>query len=239
MKIKDTMPEYFKKLIKELLMKASSSVVEYLINSGFINFLNNEELWSFLINQEELTVIKELELILGKKINLCGSLNYTYDALRGFKVEKTHVTGLALEVCNLKSIPELISKLKYLKELNLEGNFINELSKSIDVLKNLKKLEILKLNQNRLETLPESIGDLISLTVLNLMDNILTELPESIENLKFLKILFLDGNKLRRIPESVYNLDSLCQISFRENKFVPKIPILKKKFKNKNIKIMK
>ena len=239
MKIKDTMPEYFKKLTKELLVKASSSVVEYIIDRGFVNFLSEEELWSFLINQEELIAIKELEKNIGKKINLCGNLNYTYEALRGFKVEKTHITGLALEVCSLRNIPELISKLKDLKELNLEGNYISDLSKSMDILKNLKKLEILKLNHNRLETLPESMGDLISLKVLDLTDNILIELPESIENLIFIEILFLDGNKLRRIPESVYNLDSLHQISLRRNKFVPIIPTLKKKFKNKNIIIIK
>lgn len=236
-KIQETMPEYFKSLVRNLLEKSSAQVLKYLIDSYgiYIKNLSQEEFWSSLIDSEELIVIKELEKELGREIKLFGEiLHIDFDfALRAFTVEKKKVTGLALQFCELKNVPELIRSFKNLKVLDLKGNKIIDLSKSMEILKNLHQLEVLKLHYNRLEILPENFGEISSLKELNLRDNKLTVLPDSFENLKALEILALDDNRLKSVPVPIYNLTSLRRLLLQDNRFIPNIQIIKGKMKNK------
>ncbi len=237
-KIQKSMPVYFKLLIKRLLRNSSSLAMRYLVHSVYIKFLSEKEFWLNSINSDELTIIKDLEKKLGKKIVVTGEIYNSVDAVRAFSIEKRSITGLALEYCGLKTVPDLIKYLKNLKILDLKGNLLRNLSESMIILKTLKELEVLKLNQNKLNNLSESIGDLNSLKALNLGGNRLANLPDSIEDLKFLEVLNLTDNNFKFIPKPVYELRSLKELYVQSNKFVPNTKSIKEKMGNKDIKII-
>lgn len=66
-----------------------------------------------------------------------------------------------------------------------EPVFVNVLQLIPDAISKLKKLEELDVSSNSLESLPDSIGMLINLRILNVSANNLTALPESIGHCRF------------------------------------------------------
>lgn len=60
-----------------------------------------------------------------------------------------------------------------------------------DAISKLKKLEELDLSSNSLDSLPDSIGMLLNLRILNVTSNNLTSLPESIAHCRFVFLSFL------------------------------------------------
>lgn len=60
-----------------------------------------------------------------------------------------------------------------------------------DAISKLKKLEELDVSSNSLESLPDSIGFLLNLRILNVTANNLTTLPESIAHCRFRFLSFL------------------------------------------------
>jgi Leucine-rich repeat (LRR) protein len=92
----------------------------------------------------------------------------------------------SLEIGNtkaLKTFPEEIRQLKWLKKLSVTRTDISEL--------------------------PEWIGEFPELVILNLDSNKITSLPESIGNLKKLKEINLSCNRLQTLPETFGNLSVL------------------------------
>ena len=102
----------------------------------------------------------------------------------------------------LKSIPQQIFDLQYLKSLSLEFNQITEVS---DKISNLVSLESLYLDYNHLKTLPESIGTLSLLKELSISHNDITYLPKSIKNLRNLKHIYTRGTKVKEVPNFLKN----------------------------------
>lgn len=81
----------------------------------------------------------------------------------------TSLRELSIVKCGLDSIPEGILNIKWLKVLNLKGNSITLITKSMSRLNNLNKLD---LSDNGLETICyESFEELDSLCAVNLLDN--------------------------------------------------------------------
>ncbi|MHA1728757.1 MAG: leucine-rich repeat domain-containing protein, partial [Promethearchaeota archaeon] len=112
------------------------------------------------LERKECKVLESLEERLnGEKIPLVEKIEFfTF----GFKINNRHIVGIGFYKNDLETLPESITKLTSLKELNL--------------------------GHNKLITLPESIGNLTSLKELNLGHNKITTLPESIEKwLDYLK----------------------------------------------------
>lgn len=108
------------------------------------------------------------------------------------------------ELCNL-------SNLKLLKLTNCEINEIpNEISK-------LNKLTEVDLSENYLERLPETIGGLTSLKYLNVFKNRLSTLPSSFSALQALQKLILTGNKFTKIPPQLRHLSSLVILKLNSN----------------------
>ena len=79
----------------------------------------------------------------------------------------------------------------------LSGNQLTKLPESITKLSNLTDLD---LSNNQLIKLPESITKLSNLTTLLLSGNQLTKLPESITNFSNLTWLDLSNNQIKKIP---------------------------------------
>jgi len=97
----------------------------------------------------------------------------------------------------LTSLPESISKISKLTQLDLRKNQLTKLPKFLSQLSNLTELN---LSCNQLTNLPEFLSELSNLTKLNLTSNQLTKLPKSITQLSNLTQLYLKENPLVSPP---------------------------------------
>ncbi len=201
-----------KEEIAKRLATGYPTVVKYLIEEYYLDYLTREELLFGILEPEEAEVITKLDAICGEDFNLVDKF---YDVLDlSFIVKDRHVIGLTLSFFNLKTFPEEITTLISLKELRLGGNRFSTIPESI---KNLKNLHTLYIFDNELTELPDSIGELNSLQYLNLTNNHLKFLPESFGNLNSLRFLGLEENNLKKIPESLVDLVSLEELNLNSN----------------------
>ncbi|MEY3329047.1 MAG: hypothetical protein RLZZ115_1930, partial [Cyanobacteriota bacterium] len=114
----------------------------------------------------------------------------------------------------LTSVPESITRLTNLSQLDLGRNQLTSVPESITRLTNLSQLD---LGRNQLTSVPESIGSLTNLSQLNLSENQLTNVPESIGSLTNLSQLDLGRNQLTSVPESITRLTNLSKLYLSYN----------------------
>ncbi|APG64830.1 hypothetical protein LPB136_05410 [Tenacibaculum todarodis] len=112
-----------------------------------------------------------------------------------------------------KKLPDAFYKLTNLKNIEIQGSNIEEVSNNIN---NLKKLETLKIYHNKIKKLPKKMGNLNNLKDFYLNHNQITELPEDIGKLK-LTYLSLNNNKLKQLPNSIVKLNKLETLNLKEN----------------------
>ena len=120
----------------------------------------------------EYDVLVDLEEKIGGKIPIVDKIEWN---TFGFIVENNHIVGLVLTNKGLSSLPEIITKMTWLKRLDLSSNQLTSLP---DTIGNLESLKELYLASNKLTSLPDSIGNLTSLEELNLRENKLSSIPE-------------------------------------------------------------
>ena len=114
----------------------------------------------------------------------------------------------------IQKVPNCISILNNLKNLDLSNNKIKDLPVGLFLLKQLK---ILYLNGNQIQSLNDEIGQLENLIILNLADNKLVSLPISIGRLKKLQGLHLQNNHLRKLPINLLELENLVICNYSNN----------------------
>lgn len=102
----------------------------------------------------------------------------------------------------------------FLRTLNLRGNRIEYLPKTVNL---LQQLEILDLSSCGLRALPESVGELESLTKLQVQHNKLKTLPLSLGNLAALVELDVSRNRLEALCEELGNLVRLERLDVSNN----------------------
>ncbi|XP_047010321.1 leucine-rich repeat-containing protein 1 isoform X1 [Ictalurus punctatus] len=117
----------------------------------------------------------------------------------------------------LYNLPETIGCLVSLKDLWLDGNQLSELPEEIGSMKNLLCLDV---SENKLEHLPEEMACLLSLTDLLVSQNLIDALPQGIGKLKRLSILKADQNRLVQLPESIGDCESLTELVLTENQLL-------------------
>jgi leucine-rich repeat protein SHOC2 len=109
----------------------------------------------------------------------------------------------------IKALPEAITKLQNLEELDLGRNGFLSLPNQVASLKGLK---ILRLDYNNIREIPSFIGELNNLKELSICSNGRIALPQSLNNLKGLKVFMgnsyltlKDQKKLRdRFPNAIF-----------------------------------
>lgn len=82
------------------------------------------------------------------------------------------IKSLTIKDCALKALPEEISMLIYLYEMNLSGNELQKLPHSFIELKNLKRLN---LDKNHFNLFPDPIKEMKKLTHLSIDGNLFPE----------------------------------------------------------------
>jgi Leucine-rich repeat (LRR) protein len=123
----------------------------------------------------------------------------------------------------LKILPDFISKLFKLENLNLSNCGLETIPSWIG---NLTNLTGLSLDNNHISFIPESFGNLSKLAGVSFEKNLISYLPESIGNLANLSHLHLGRNKISRLPQSFGKLTSLKKVYLNAN---PLFPYLKNK----------
>lgn len=236
---------FAKRVFKEEIAKRLSypffPVITYLINEGYVRYLddgelnallkrsvkgivrhNNHELLSLisksLIEEEDFENLLKFEKVLS--FDLYPMIGNISNMSHGFNLDiKTRkVNEISLINKRLKTIPKSIAEFKDLEKLNLSRNKLTTISDEICQLKHLRKLVLLR---NLIRKLPEAISNLENLEILDLSYNNLEELTNSFKYLKFLKKIFLHKNEFLSFPRDVCNLKSLETLSFN-NKLISK-----------------
>ncbi len=196
------------------------SVVNFLIEEKYLDYLNREEFWNIL--PPETYLLKEIENKLGYNFKIFSQgdeemyIEKSKKNQMGFSIDGDKVDRVIFYNCTLIS--------------NQDWNWI------IKKLTNFESLKILGIEKCNLIKLPESIGGLTKLEVLNLENNQLNKLSSSVKNLTSLKVIYLNNNNLIQIPTVFYKLNSLKTIFIRNNNISDSTLIIDK-MRKKGIRI--
>ncbi|XP_060667583.1 probable LRR receptor-like serine/threonine-protein kinase At1g07650 isoform X1 [Ziziphus jujuba] len=149
-----------------------------------------------------------------------------------FPANRCHIHGIFLMGQDLDGVlPPSLSKLPYLRQVNLGKNI---LSGSIPPEWVSMKLEFLVLSVNNLSgPIPAYLGNITSLRALGLESNLFSgSVPPEFGNLVNLETLFLNANNLTGgLPVTFSNLTKLRTLRISSNNFNGKIPDFFHKFK--------
>ncbi len=255
-----------KKVFREEIAKRIESgnfqVITFLIEEGYINYLNREDFLFCILNHSDADIIYKLEEELDIVFNVSLSIN---DSLsNSISIENKNVVDINFEFNKIsqkvENIFECLAKLKNLEILSISNSDLTFLSLKVGKLKNLMCLELcnnqiitipdsigklrnlteLNLAGNQIVNIPDLIGDLINLKRVNLGHNQIVIIPNSIGKLKKLETLDLRHNQISTIPNIIGNLKSLYYIYLQENRIKqPKIvrEMLLKNNRLRNVRI--
>lgn len=116
----------------------------------------------------------------------------------------------------LATFPVELYQLENLETLCLSGNVISTLPDDLSRLAALRELDLMS---NRLKHFPKSLTQLARLETLYLWGNQLEEIPEDVELLTNLRVLQVAQNSLRRLPVTLARMESLECLFIHDNPF--------------------
>jgi len=164
--------QVFKEEIAFRLASGDESVVTFLENEHFTDYLDRDQYFMTILNPLEAETLLELEKFTGEFINqkLDWEEFYTgveLDASQQFIVKNKSIIALLLYWFNkpARNLPNSISNFKNLQVLRYYGEKIPSIPKIIGELKNLKELSV---ESNTLEVIPDSILDLCMIEKLSI-----------------------------------------------------------------------
>jgi len=238
----------FKEEIAKRLKSGSPSLILYLYEKKYINYLNREEFWNVfgedgLVLSEIEQKIKKFKIIDKKKVYSKNSDAYDYFLLRSeisfhsgpmvFIFENGKITGIGISGNKKEVWEDSLYNLDILAESSgdIEIEFLPE---SISRLKELKELVLRDIG---LKTLPISITKLKKLKILSITSNPQFILSNNLWKLKSLETLDLSNNKLTTIPKGIENLENLKELILHSN-CIESFP-MKSIEKLKNLKTIK
>ena len=148
------------RLKEEIIARIQSGyepVIEYLKWEGYIDMLNNEELLNGLLNHEKAEVLLELQKQLDIEFQYVPNIHWEIyfpppidteklDKIRKFSISDKKISLLNLEYNEFINTFEIVSKLKNLEEIQLNGSTsgvnADELINPLNHLKNIKKIYV-------------------------------------------------------------------------------------------------
>ena len=148
------------------------------------------------------------------------------------------LSHLNLEFLNLKhndirTLPESITRLTTIKDLNLSHNHLVD-AESYTYLSQLPLLYNLWLDHNKLKALPKTIGLLDQVAYLYINDNQLTSLPEEFKEMKGMWVLHMGHNNFIELPEVLTKMKRLFLLHANNNR----IASLPETYFTENLSIM-
>jgi hypothetical protein len=122
---------------------------------------------------------------------------------------------LDLSGLGLVQLPDKITRLNKLTDLNLANNRLAAMPAEVLQLADLARLD---LSHNPVSSLPPDIARLAALTRLDINHTLITALPAEIGRLAQLTRLFLAHNRLEMLPESIGELGHLTRLGLSHNR---------------------
>mgnify|MGYP006310831263 FL=1 len=86
--------------------------------------------------ESNIETLKEIESIVGEEFSIVEDVNW--NTKMGFTSSNNRVSELGLYDCNLKTLPEALTRLKSLKELYIYENNLSALPESLSKLKSIE-----------------------------------------------------------------------------------------------------
>jgi len=239
----------FKEEIAKRISSGNETVIEFLINERYIDFLEREQYLLSLLKPIEAETLIKLEKFTDQQFTQIGVRKYFDNGIKEyiypqFMARDKSISALLvywydrppkplpewignlknLEIfhyfgSNIPSLPKNFSKLKSLKELAIDSEILNKVPESIT---RLYHLEDLSIRSPVLETIPENFGNLINLKILSI-GSMLTVLPDTIIKLEKLEYLYLNNNRLSKLPEFLSSFESIKELNIKNN-FIENIP---------------
>ena len=131
--------------------------------------------------------------------------------------------AISLAARELEAVPQQLSELSWLRELDLSNNHLSRFPEPVLQLTGLERLD---LSGNRLWKIPDGLAALHQLRVLDLSKNRLTRFPRAVCQLRQLEQLDLSspsayGKKPRQLldlPVEIGQLTQLRRLAFRSNR---------------------
>nr|XP_015813250.2 carboxypeptidase N subunit 2 [Nothobranchius furzeri] len=197
-RLEDVANETFSGLRRLEVLKLNNNLISHLTPDTFSNVSQLRELH---LEHNKLARLSDSSFSLLTNLsvlNLRGNLLTTFSR-NVFGREPTHLKELNLRGNQLTQLSSL-SALTSLTDLTLSENKLSSLAE--DVFINLTALENLELSENQLVTLPERIfKHLFNIKEISLHRNNLTRLePQLFEDQAFIQRLYLSENRLETLP---------------------------------------
>jgi len=196
----------FKEEIVKRFLSGHPSVMRFLFEEDYLNFLSDDE-YASMFDELETRGIKGNFVTYRRRI--IDFMNYKWLSLSRHNLEVNHdIFGVYItdinKVNGLNSLTEL-------EHLDIAGHQITEI-KGLDKLKNLKKLI---LSGNKITEI-KGLDKLTNLEVLWLIGNKISKI-KGLDTLKNLKTLYLSANKITKI-QGLDNLINLEKLLLSKNK---------------------
>lgn len=159
-----------------------------------------------------------------KSLNLSANKLMNVDLVLTALQSSNSLEKLAMNDCDLRTLPAQIGLLSGLKELYLNNNLIAEIP---DEIGNVKSLQLISLRHSeassakvKLSKLPASVDKLSNLQHLDLHNNSIQNLPGDFAKLSNLKHLDLGWNQLEGFPKEILSLTKLEYLNLALNNVV-------------------
>lgn len=191
--------------LEEYSLERLWKVLSDIINELQIKTIEQKRKWfEEKKNRPLLGTITVLEL------QVCGLISLPREMYQLRNLKK-----LDLSQNRIEFLPESIKIWTQLEELNLCCNELTNLPHNgIKYLTNLTNLNV---SGNALKCLPRSIKYLTRLKILNLEENYLKKLPKEIGQCTSLEVLTVSSNQLSQLPKELKELISLVKFSAADN----------------------
>lgn len=203
---------------KALRMLNLSGNTKLDINNALLKLPNPEKLEILILDSLKLrklpnqirrfSNLKQLSLVHNPNLEL----ELTFEIIK-----ELPITFLNLKDNALTRLPENITTIKTLKELNLSFNNLVD-ANTYTYLGKLPLLYSLWIDHNKLEQVPKTIGALNQLRFLYLGHNQLSELPQEMAKMKKLWVLHSEYNLFDALPELFIAMPSLLMVHANNNK---------------------
>lgn len=194
-----------------ITVRCDDQVSGYCFIGDQIELLTNQTLYIINLNQYQRPVETQLELRPEQPSNIT-SLDSIFDNFPHLK--HLFVTN------SLHILQPLRSRAQHLRHIDLHGNYIKYIGRS--VLNAAHSLEYINLNSNRIVHIAdEAFGGLEHLHELHIQDNELTSMTNAtFVGLHGLRLLNLRGNRLTRLPVGAFTLIALRRMDLAKNRLV-------------------
>ena len=140
------------------------------------------------------------------------------------QISELPITFLNLKRNNITKLPQNISTLSSLRDLNLSYNQLHD-APSYSYLGKLPKLYSLWIDHNKLTELPETIGSLDQVRFLYIDNNKLSTLPNELSTMRKVWVIHAGYNEFAELPEVFASMRVLLMVHINNNQiqFIPEI----------------